>query len=137
MSKQPKMPPGTWIERDLFGSTAFNSLKGWAPQLLILFYAKRRFEKHGRNGKEKRICINADALVFTYVEAKQRFGITQPRFTRAIDELLGKGFVSIKHAGGAFQQDKTIYSLSDQWRLWRPGMVIFSRQKDSVQRGFR
>ncbi|MFZ7125490.1 MAG: hypothetical protein ACOWWM_04955 [Desulfobacterales bacterium] len=137
MSKKYKTPPGTWLERGLFESTAFNALKGWAPQLLVLILAKRRFENCGRKGKDKRVCMNGNAITFTYIEAEKKFGATKPRFTRAIDDLLAKGFISIKHTGGAFQQDKTIYALSEKWRLWRPGMVIHSRQKETVTRGYR
>ena len=131
-----KLPPGTWIERELFQSKAFLSLKGFAPQLLILFLAKRKFIKHGRKGKEKHTCTNCDALNFTYLEAKETYGITQPRLTRAIDDLLSKGFIKIKHQGGCYKQDKTIYALSDSWRHWQPGTVINKRKMD-VQRGFR
>jgi hypothetical protein len=131
-----KLGPGTWVERDLFESKAYLSLKGFAPQLLILFLAKRQFQKHGRKGKEKRICVNHDSILFTFIEAKEKYGITKSRFSRAIDELLAKGFITIVHHGGGFKQDKSIYALSDKWMLWQPGTVFETRKKVKVQRGF-
>lgn len=128
-----KESPGTYIHRDLFESKAFIALKGVAPQLLILILGKRYFK--GVDGKKS--CINCDNISFTYIEAREKYGITQPRFTRAIDDLLAKGFIVIKHRGGAYQQDKTIYGLSENWRLWRPGTVFEERIKDICQRGFR
>lgn len=128
-----KEAAGTYIHRDLFQSKAFIALKGVAPQLLVLILGKRDFK--GIDGKKT--CMNADKLPFTYIEAKEKFGITQPRFTRAIDDLLAKGFITVKHQGGAYQQDKTIYGLSENWRLWHPEVVFEKRVKDICQRGFR
>ena len=131
-----QIAPGTWVERDMIESKAFLSLKGVAPQLLIIFLAKRQFEKQGRKGKEKRVCTNRDTIRFTYVEAEKKYEITNPRFNRAIDDLLTKGFIKVAHQGGARKQDQNIYALSDDWRFWRQGMVLGSRQKDPVPRGF-
>ncbi len=131
-----KLPPGTWIEREMFESKAFLSLKGFAPQLLILILAKRQFVTHGRRGRQKKICTNCDKLNITYTEFKNKYGITQPRMTRAIDQLLEKGFLSIVYPGGTYRQDKAIYSLSTNWMIWQPGMVFESRERESVDRGF-
>ena len=90
--------------------------------------------KHGK--REKWICTNGDDLIFTYVEAEKEYGITKSRFSRAIGELLAKGFVSIAHRGGGYKQDKSIYALSDNWMNWRHGIVFETREKVKVQRGF-
>ena len=135
MSK-PKFPPGTWFEREMFESKAYLSLRGFAPQLLVLFLGKRQYKKYGRKGKEKKICVNRDSLTFAYVEARKKYGVTKSRFSRAIDDLLAKGFITIVHQGGGFKQDKSIYALSDNWMLWQPGMVLETRKKVKVQRGF-
>lgn len=131
-----KLPPGTWLEREMLESEAYLSLKGFAPQLLSLTLLKRQFENHGRKGKQKRVCVNCDKLNITYTEFKNRYGITQPRMTRAIDELLEKGFLSIVYPGGTFRQDKAIYALSDKWVLWKPGIVFETRKKEGIERGF-
>jgi hypothetical protein len=136
MTRKYKLSPGTWIEREMFESGAFLSLKGFAPQLLILILAKRQFETHGRKGKEKRICTNRDKLNITYTEFKNKHGITQPRLTRSIDELLSKGFIKIVYPGGTYRQDKAVYALSNNWVIWQPGMVFEKRKRDSIDRGF-
>ena len=124
MAKKTKAAPGTWIEREMFESKAFVALKGFAPQLLILFLAKRKIETRGKQGKQKRVCVNHDSLHFTYIEAKEKFGVSKPRFTRAIEDLLEKGFITIVHQGGGYQQDKTIYAPAIQKGL-RPFAVIW------------
>jgi len=138
MSVKPgyKTSGGTFLERELLDSKAYIALKGVAPQVLTLFLGKRWFERVGRKGKEKHHCVNCDSLIFTYIEAEKKYGITKSRFNRAIDELLAKGFITIKHAGGGYQQDKSVYALSDKWVSWRPGIVIERREKECVLRGF-
>jgi len=127
---------GTFITREMFESPAYMALRGFAPQLLIHILGKRQFRKVGRKGKERRICVNCDRLNITYTEFKNKFGITQPRMTRAIDQLLEKGFISIVYRGGTFKQDKTVYTLSDNWVIWQPGTVFETRNREGVPRGF-
>jgi len=127
---------GTFIEREMLESEAYLSLKGFAPQLLSLILLKRQFQNHGRKGKQKRICINCDKLNITYTEFDNKYGITQPRMTRAIDQLLAKGFLTIVNPGGAYRQDKAIYALSDKWLFWKPGIVLETREKEDLKRGY-
>ena len=137
MGKKSKLPPGTWLQQDVMESQAYNALKGWASQLLTHFLRKRWFDNMKVGKKEKKVCTNCDSIPFTQIEANRKYGITQPRFNRAIDQLLAKGFISIKHQGGACQGDKSIYALVDIWQLWRPGAVFEVREQDPVERGFR
>ncbi len=127
---------GTFIEREMLESEAYLSLNGFAPHLLSLILLKRQFENYGRKGKQKRICVNCDKLNITYMEFKNKFGVTQPRMTRAIDQLLEKGFLSIVYPGGTFRQDKAVYALSTNWIIWKPGMVFETRKKEVIERGF-
>jgi hypothetical protein len=132
-----KFPSGTWFESDMAESEAHNSLKGWAPQLLIHFLRKRQFKKIKVGKKDKRICTNSKSITLTQIEAEKKYGVTQPRFNRAVDDLLAKGFLTIEHQGGAYRQDKTIYAVSENWRIWKPGMVFETREKDPIPRGWR
>jgi hypothetical protein len=134
------MAKGAYVEAAIFESKAYLSLIGIAPQVLMLFMLKRQFEKAPAGKREKmgkKICVNSNCLSLTYIEAKNKYGITQPRFTRAIDELLAKGFLTKKHPGGGYQKDKAVYGLSDKYLKWQPGSVIENRKKDPLQRGFR
>jgi len=136
MAKKTKAPPGTWIEREMIESKAFIALQGFAPQLLILFLAKRDIRNLGKTGKQKRVCVNCDSLHFTYIEAKKKYGVSKPRFTRAIEDLLRKGFITIIHQGGGYKQDKTVYGLSDSWCIWIPGTAMEVRPKSKIKRGY-
>ncbi len=129
-----KFNSGTWVERELFESKAYISLKGFAPQLLVLFLAKRQFAKIGRKGKEKRTCTNQNDLTMTYIELQKKYGITKPRAIRAIDQLLANGFITIINPGGGYKQDKAIYGLSENWKWWQEGNVCEKREKK--YRGF-
>ena len=79
---------------------------------------------------------NCDKLNITYTEFKNKYGITQPRMTRALDQLLEKGFLSIVYPGGTYRQDKAIYSLSTNWMIWQTGIIFEGRERESVARGF-
>ena len=125
---------GTFIERDLFESPAFIALGGVAPQMLIYLLGKRDFRQPHKKS-QTRTCVNGDNLTFSYIELK-KLGITQPRGTRGFDELLAKGFITIKHHGGGYQKDQNIYALSNQWLLWRKG-IVFEKRPQVMKRGFQ
>lgn len=125
---------GTFVERDLFESPAFIALSGVAPQMLIYFLGKREFRKPNKQSNT-RICENEDNLTFSYIEL-QKLGITQPRGTRGFDELLAKGFITIKHRGGGCQKDQNVYALSNKWLLWRKG-TVFEQRPQVLKRGFQ
>lgn len=127
---------GTWVERDIFIGQAFLNLRGKSSQILIIFLGKRIFIKVKSKKAKKSLCTNENHITFTYKEA-EALGFSKPQFTRAIDDLLAKGFIKIVHQGGAFKKDKTIYGLSENWRLWKPGIVFECRKRDCVKRGFQ
>jgi hypothetical protein len=125
---------GTFVLRDLFESPAFIALRGVAPQMLIYILGERIFKKPNKKSKT-RICVNANELKLSYIELK-KLGITQPRATRGFDELLAKGFINIEHHGGGCQKDQSIYSLSNQYLLWKKENV-FSARPDVLKKGFQ
>ncbi len=129
--KQVGKGKGTFIERDLFESDAFLALRGVAPQMLIYLLGKRFFKKT-RRGK---FCENQNELTLSYAELK-KLGVTQPRATRGFDELLAKGFIELKHQGGAYQKDQSVYALSNQWLLWKKG-AVFSKRPTVSKKGFQ
>ena len=125
---------GTFVLSDLYKSPAFIALRGVASQMLINILGKRIFNKPNKKS-DTRICVNADVIKLSYIELK-KLGITQPRATRGFDALLAKGFIVLKHHGGAYQKDQNIYSLSNQFLLWKKGKV-FSARPDELKKGFQ
>jgi hypothetical protein len=96
------MAKGAFIPKEILESKAYLALQGIASQVLGLFMLKRQFEKipGAKREKNKKKCVNGGSLSLTYVEAEDKYGITQPRLTRAIDELLEKGFLTCTYRGG-------------------------------------
>lgn len=73
----------------------------------------------------------------TYAELESGpFYFTKPRISRGLAELMEKGFIEIKDPGGCYKRHKAIYALSEEWRRWKPGMVIFKRCQD-IRRGWQ
>jgi hypothetical protein len=126
---------GAYLEGELVTSRAWLSLRTSATQVYCLFLTRLKKEQHGK-GKQKRwITTNARELIFPYRKADEKFGISQPRFTRAIDELIENGFLDIVKAGIGVANEATVYGLSERWRKY--GTRDFEkRPREKVKRGF-
>jgi len=82
--------------------------------------------------------LNNGELVFTYEEAKRLYGITAGRFTRAIEELVEKGFLDISETGMGLYKMATHYGISDRWRDYgTPSFRQVHRPERSIKCGFR
>jgi hypothetical protein len=126
------------IDADLVISRAFLNLTGVASQVYLLFLRRRRLEKLGRKGKEKWVISNNGEIVFPYAEAENKFGITRPRFQRAIDQLVEHGFIDIVHSGGGMVKDISKYAISERWIKYGTNNFIHKhREKDTRGLGFK
>lgn len=116
-----KASPWLFLERDLLESRAWLDLRGIAPQVYGLFRLRIQIRKVKNDHQQKRTpyeMVNNGQIVFSYAEAKRDFGITSPRFRRALEELVEKGFLDIAHAGGGLEGDCTRYRISERWRAY-------------------
>lgn len=112
------------IEKKILTSMAWLSLSASAIQVYLLFLTKVQYSRITQSREPIRTNINN--LYFTYKEALEKYGITNGRFKRAIDELIEKGFIDInsremqnriKQGGDRFNIP-AIYILSDRWKKW-------------------
>jgi DNA-binding PadR family transcriptional regulator len=132
-------PGKIWIERGLLESEVFRSLRRTAMLVYSDFLRKARFTKYKRPGrKTEYTIINNGEITYTYSEAERK-GISRPRFQRALDELVEKGFIDIAHQGsGGIKGDKSKYAISERWRNYgKENFVKETRPKDTRKgRGF-
>ena len=127
-----------FIESGLVSSKAFLCLTGAATHIYLLFLKRRQMKKSGRKGKERWVISNNGEIVFPYAEAKEKFGITPPRFQRALDQLVEHGFIDIVHSGGGMVKDISKYSISERWLSYGTDSFIPQyRQKDTRGLGFK
>lgn len=145
MSKKNGYGEGTFIEAKMFLSPAWMSLgeKGTAPQvtsssikLLVLFLGKRQYGYSKRKGEKVRERTDGNQLTLTYKELESH-GISNKKSTRAIDELLAKGFISIVDPGGLYENHKAVYALEEDYRQWRPGDDPIRTRERDVRRGYQ
>ena len=126
------------IDRQIIQSNAFMKLTGVSPQVFLLFLARRKLAKVGsRAGKESWEITNNGEIVFPYSQAESKFGITKPRFRRAIKQLIEFGFIDINHHGGGLVKDCTTYFISDRWMKYgKENFVRKTLPKDTRKLGF-
>jgi len=118
-------------------SPAFQSLSGTSKTVLMLFLCRRQYARTGRKGKGSCVFTNNGEIIFTYQEALNKWGITKPRFTRALDELIEKGFIDINHLGGGMVKDASTYFISKRWEEYGTTQFVnSSRPKDTRKLGF-
>lgn len=125
------------FERCLFESQAFRGLSGTAKTVYFDFRLKCQLTKlktpHGR--KKEWVITNNGKIQYCYSEAQKR-GITRPRFQRAIDELVQKGFIDIHHSGqGGRKGDKSLYGISDRWRAWGTDNFVEKKRTKDTRKG--
>lgn len=119
MSKYEKgVKSHAWFERELIESAALGKLTGAAPRVLMIFFTRRQMRNVSK-GKEKtwQIGNNGD-LIFTYTEAKDTYGLTAPRFKRALAELVQYGFIDITNPSAQIAKEPTRFTLSGRWRRY-------------------
>jgi hypothetical protein len=123
-----------FIERHLLKCAAWFSLGGAAPQVYMLFRTKCQMGRlPGKPGKRDWMILNNGEITFSYREAKRNYGITAPRFRRAIDELVEKGFIDVEASGMGVQKVATQYRVSDRWRDYgTPSFREAERPKPSI-----
>jgi len=122
------------IDKEIIFSKAFLSLSGIAPQVYLIFLSKRKYARVGRKWMQ----TNNGEIEFPYDEAQDQFGITKPRFTRAIDQLIKHGFLDIAKPGGGICGVKTLYSISERWQKFdTPDFEYRERKKRKGYPGFQ
>ncbi len=92
-------------------------------------------DRKGVKGKER---TDDNRFTLSYAELESPpFNFSQPKITRGKDELLAKGFIAIVNPGGAYEKDKTIVKLVDDWRNWKPGDPPRRIRNRDVHRGYQ
>lgn len=126
MGKDGRVSKGGYVEWELPFSAAYRGLSSHAKDVLWWFWSRRRMEKDHKGNYH---ATNNGELVYTYAQAK-RNGIPQPAFTRAIDNLIERGFLDITASGAGQFKVTTLYALSDRWRKFgKPDFVSSKRLK--------
>jgi len=130
-----------FVSRALITSEAYLSLRTAAAcQVFGIFLTKCQWEKAQiKPGSRDKawVLVNNGEIQFSYIEAREKYGISDTRFTRAIDELLRVGLIDIAHSGLGLHKDCTLYAISERWRKY--GTDEFEhveRRKRSARLGF-
>jgi hypothetical protein len=102
----------------MYQSPAFLSLTKNSMKALIALLDTRDMKNVSPKGQKKKFkCMNSDNLRLPYGLLEKTYQLPRGRIPAAIDELMSKGFIERKHAGGAAKHDMAIYAISERWRL--------------------
>lgn len=143
-TREQKYKESRWVrmfvDRLAITSEAFLSLKTAAAcQVFMIFLNKcqwKPIEGSAKRSKEYYLA-NQGEVQFTYDEALEKWGITQKKFTKALDELVRVGLIDITKSGFGLQKDKSLYAISDRWeKFGTDEFVVKKRQKRKQQLGF-
>ncbi len=126
-----------FFRRSMFESEAYRDCRGSAVKALMIFLTKCQMKR--MEGKPKRqdnwYIGNNGAIEFPYDEAEER-GIAGSTFGRALDELIRVGFIDIEQSGYGVRRIKTLYRMSDRWKLYNTDdFVKKERQKRDQKLG--
>jgi hypothetical protein len=81
---------------------------------------------------------NNGEIQFSYLEALEKYGLTDGVFKRAIDALIAAGFIDIAHSGYGLEKDVTLYAISDRWEHYDTAQFKHAERPRRTQKiGFR
>jgi hypothetical protein len=129
---------GFFFEREKYQSPAFLSLTKNAMKALIALLDGRDMKNVSPKGQKKNFkCMNPDNLRLPYGLLEKTYRIPRGKIPGAIDELMAKGFMERRHAGGEKKHDMATYALSEKWRFWVPGGKPFQVRGPRENHGYQ
>lgn len=131
---------GIYLERKVYLSKAYKALTKNARMVLLAMLDARQtnpaFKPRAKKGHRSQRFIDLDKITMPYAKLKEKFGVPAQSVPRAIDDLLAKGFIEIKHVGGAGEHDMSVYALVEDYLTWQVS-TVFRRRKKDVNRGYQ
>ena len=101
-------------------SKVFGELLGSAVKVYLNFCLKKQVDKNGNKQHPREsdwIITNNGEITYYYSEA-QKQGISRGAFSKAIDQLVEKGFIDITVPGRGAARIATKYAFSERWRKY-------------------
>ena len=114
-----KQPRVICVERELVASSVYLSLEGSACYTVYwIFRLKCRVRNLGNNINPRWVITNNGLIVFTSKEAEKKWGISDYKFRKAIKNLVEVGLLDIAKPGGGSRKKRTLYAISERWKLY-------------------
>ena len=135
---------GFWVYDELLQSDAYRALSKTESDLLLFILTLRKYPKRKKgtlidfwsplNGHDMKIPQVAIMEFFSkMVEAPP----VPSTITRAIKNLMHRGFLEPLTIGGRGKGDMSIYRLTHEWRVWKKGdLNVYTKAGMSNAKGF-
>lgn len=133
-----------WVGYELLSSPAYRALTKIGTDILMFALSMRKFppgtKKKPRNYWKP---TNSHEILIPYKTVRDFFSTrgnkppTERSVTRAINDLMAKGFIDVVRVGGSGKGDVSKYRLTHDWRVWAPGdATVYTKEGMSHRRGF-
>ncbi len=106
---------------------------------MIFLNKCQREQVQTRPGRREKdwVIVNNGEIQFTYDEAETKYGISEGRFRRALDDLIRVGLIDITKTGLGLKKDVSLYAISNRWEKFETDeFVVKKRPKRKQQFGF-
>ena len=129
-----------FVSRKQITSEAYRSLTTAAAcQVFMIFLYKCQWKPI--EGKPKRkdswYIANNGEIKFTYIETGGKWGISDGKFTRAIDDLIRVGLIDIEKSGLGLKKDESLYAISDRWEKFGTDEFVVKKRQKRKGLGFK
>jgi hypothetical protein len=110
---------GTYVEIDLYDCDAYRHLRPVATKVLLGFLMRIQVRKQNSRKRSNEFQkVNHRELVYTYDAMEFETGIGTQALSKALDELVAKGYLDLVRVGGGRNGVHSIWGLSDRYKKW-------------------
>jgi hypothetical protein len=111
---------GTYFEIELYDCHAYRHLRPSAVKVLLGFKMRVQVSNRGSKSNQDWQPQNQRELVYTYDAIGHETGLGTQAISKALDDLVEKGFLDVVRLGGGRYGVHTEWGLSDHYKKWHP-----------------
>jgi hypothetical protein len=121
-----------YISKLLIHSKAFIKLTGAAKQILLELYMRLKVNSTGKGGNQRFFAENNGELKLTYKSIHGQFGYSTATISKAIDQLVAKGFIEIAELGCGVKRLSHKIALTTNWQNYGTDNFVAGKGKSNV-----
>jgi DNA-binding MarR family transcriptional regulator len=121
-----------YINKLLIRHKAFIKLTGAAKQILLELYMRLKVNSTGKGKNQRFFAENNGELKLTYKSIHKQFGYSTATISKAIDQLVAKGFIEIAVLGCGVKRQSHKIALITNWQEYGTDNFKAGKGKSNV-----